>query len=294
MPARKIADILQSKERIFSYELFPPKTAKGLEALYANVEKLSELQPDYVSVTYGAGGSTSKSTRDIINALQNRFGLTCMHHLTLINQTKDVLTEIILQLKADGIRNILALRGDPPAGEEEFIPVAGGLRYCYELIDLIRSVGGDYFNIGVAGFPEVHPNTPTRELDIAYLKEKVEHAAEFVITQFFFDNASYSDYLERAAKADINIKIIPGVLPITNFTKLLEFADRCGAYIGKDIHDIFGPLAHDPEQTARQGVDYAIKQCEDLLRRGAPGIHFYALNQVEPVRTIWKRLSEKV
>jgi methylenetetrahydrofolate reductase (NADPH) len=292
MTMQKITDIFAAKPRTFSFEIFPPKTEKGLAALYKHVEELAQHQPDYISVTYGAGGSTSKSTREIINTLHQTHGLTCMHHLTLVGQTREVLGETIQQLKDDGIRNILALRGDPtPEMGEKFQKVKGGLEYCYELVELIREIGGDFFSIGVAGFPEVHPDCPTKELDTDYLKLKLDHGADFVVTQYFFDNAVYSDYLDRTARAGITARIIPGLLPITDYDKLLTFSARCGAYICKEIHDTFAPFRTDPEMILRQGTDYALRQTQDLLRRGAAGIHFYCLNQVEPVRTLWERLQ---
>ena len=290
---RRITDIFAEKEKTFSFEIFPPRKAAGLEPLYATVEALAQSDPAYVSVTYGAGGSTREGTRAIINEVSRRFGVTCMHHLTLVNQTRQELATIIRQIKAEGIRNILALRGDPPPGMgEQFRKVEEGLQFCYELIDLIREIGGYYLSIAVAGFPEGHPDCPSKELDTEHLKIKVDHGAEFVVTQFFFENEIYSEYLERTARAGINVRIIPGVLPITDYDKLLTFAAKCGAYICNAVHDTFTPLRDDPEATIQYGKEYALRQCEDLLRRGAPGIHFYCLNRVEPVRTIWRKVGQ--
>ncbi len=287
----KLTDIFAKKERTFSIEVFPPKTKEGLAALYRTVASLTEMQPDYVSVTYGAGGSTKGPTREIATEVQRRFNLPAMHHLTLVNQTKEELASIIKQIEDDGIRNIMALRGDPPPEMGgKFRKVEGGIEYCYELIDMIREIGGDYFSIGVAGFPEGHPDCPSKEQDTAFLKQKIDHGAEFVVTQFFFENELYSEYLERTAKAGINVRIIPGVLPVTDYDKLLDFARRCGAYICDLVHETFAPIRREPELMLRQGADFAVAQCEDLLRRGAPGIHFYCLNKVEPVRTIMERL----
>ena len=290
----KISDLLAKRRLPFSFEVFPPKTAKGTENLYQTIRTLAELDPTYVSVTYGAGGSTSKATMEIIQHVQKEMGLTGMHHFTLVNQPRERLAEIIRQMKANGIRNILALRGDPPPEMGgKFRTVEGGLEYCYELIDLIREIGGDYFSIGVAGFPQGHVDYPSKELDSRYLKIKIDHGAEFVVTQLSFDNVEYSEYLDRTAKVGVNVPIIPGVLPITDYNKLLKFCDTCGAYICQEIHDIFGPIQHDLEETVRQGTAYVMRQCEDLLRRGAPGIHFYCLNKVEPVSTVWRHLRAK-
>jgi len=293
---QKITDILAQKDRTFSFEIFPPRHSNDLEALFGTVAALAETVSDWVSVTYGAGGSTSvnsKSTRGIINQIHHRLGLTCMHHLTLVGQTRDELAAIVAQVKDDGIRNLLALRGDPPPEMGgQFRKIEGGLEFCYELVDLIREIGGDYFSIGVAGFPEGHPQCPSKELDTEYLKIKVDHGAEFVITQFFFENEVYSEYLERTARAGVNVRIIPGVLPVTDYDKLVRFAERCGAYICDLVHETFAPLRGDREMTARAGAEYAARQCEDLVRRGAPGIHFYSLNQVEPVRTVARQVMD--
>jgi len=293
---QKITDILAQKDRTFSFEIFPPRHSNDLEALFGTVAALAETVSDWVSVTYGAGGSTSvnsKSTRGIINQIHHRLGLTCMHHLTLVGQTRGELAAIIAQIRDDGIRNLLALRGDPPPEMGgQFRKIEGGLEFCYQLVDLIREIGGDYFSIGVAGFPEGHPQCPSKELDTEYLKIKVDHGAEFAITQFFFENEVYSEYLERTARAGVNVRIIPGVLPVTDYDKLVRFAERCGAYICDLVHETFAPLRGDPEMTARAGGEYAARQCEDLLRRGAPGIHFYSLNQVEPVRTVARRVMD--
>jgi methylenetetrahydrofolate reductase (NADPH) len=295
---KKIADIYAEKMKVgdpvFSFEVFPPKTSEGIENLYGTIEELAELEPDYISVTYGAGGSTTRSTLDITKKIQDRFGITCMHHFTLVNQTVEELSRHIELMKDAGVRNVLALRGDPPQEMgEKFKKIEGGLEYCYELIDLLKEVGDDSFSIAVAGFPECHIDCPLEDLDSAYLKIKADHGAEFVITQLFFDNPSYSHYLERVSAAGVRIPIIPGVLPIMDYQKLLRFCDTCGAYICQEVHKIFAPVAHDLEETVKRGTRYAIEQSGDLLRRGAPGIHFYCLNKTEPVRTIWQQLKDR-
>jgi methylenetetrahydrofolate reductase (NADPH) len=295
---RKISDILAQKmdegEPVFSFEVFPPKTSKGRENLFGTIEELAELEPDYISVTYGAGGSTTKSTLDIAKRIQDRFGITCMHHFTLVNQTVEELSRHIELMREAGVKNVLALRGDPPKEMgEEFKKIEGGLEYCYELIDLLREMGDDSFSIGVAGFPECHIDCPSEDLDSKYLKIKADHGADFAITQLFFDNSSYSHYLQRVSAAGVDIPIIPGVLPITDYQKLLQFCDTCGAYICREVHKIFAPVAHDVDETVARGTRYAIEQSGDLLRRGAPGIHFYCLNKTEPVRTIWQQLKDR-
>jgi methylenetetrahydrofolate reductase (NADPH) len=217
-----------------------------------------------------------------------------MHHFTLVNQTVEELSRHIELMKDAGVRNVLALRGDPPTEMgEKFKKIEGGLEYCYELIDLLKEVGDDSFSIGVAGFPECHIDCPLEDLDSAYLKIKADHGAEFVITQLFFDNPSYSHYLERVSAVGVEIPIIPGVLPIMDYQKLLRFCDTCGAYICREVHKIFAPVAHDIEETVKRGTRYALEQSGDLLRRGAPGIHFYCLNKTEPILTIWQQLQDR-
>lgn len=290
---QRVSDIFARKKRVFSFEIYPPKTPQALAELYRTVEELAKLEPDYVSVTYGAGGSTGKTTLEIIRELQKRFGLTCVHHLTLVGQTRSELAATVERIRDAGVRNILALRGDPPfESGGVFRKVDRGLEYCYELIDLIREIGGDYFCVGVAGFPDKHTQCPSKELDSRYLKIKLDHGGEFVVTQIFFDNAIYSEYLERLAAVGARAPVLPGVLPITDYNKLLKFCDTCGAYICREIHEIFGPIRQDLEATAKRGADYVLEQSRDLLRRGAPGIHFYCLNKVEPVRKVWKALKE--
>ena len=288
---KKITDIFKENVRTFSFEFFPPKTPKAMENLYQTVGELSNLRPDFVSVTYGAGGSTRGATMDICVEIQERFGLTVMHHLTCVGHSRAELKAIIDRLKTNNIRNILALRGDPPRDVEKWEPASDGFGYCYQLNDFIRDNYRDFFSIGVAGFPEGHIHCPDKETDTKYLKIKIEHGGEFVITQLFFDNAIYSEYLERLRKENVNIRVIPGVLPITNYEGLLKFCNICGATVTQEIHDIFKPLSGDDDAMRKAGIDFAVKQCKDLLDRGAPGLHFFTLNKTEPTQEIWKRLG---
>ncbi|MFH0911953.1 MAG: methylenetetrahydrofolate reductase [Planctomycetota bacterium] len=289
---KRIIDIMNAKKPIFSFEVFPPKTEKGLASLYRAVEELAKLEPAYVSVTYGAGGSTSKATLEIVTELQKRFGLVCMHHFTMVNATVAALRESIARIRDAGCRNLLALRGDPPPEMgEKFLKIEGGLEYSYELIDLIREVAGVDMGIGVAGFPEGHVDCPSKDLDSRYLRVKIDHGGQFAVTQLFFETPIYSEYLARTRAAGVTVPIVPGVLPIVDYGKLGKFCSTCGATIPQSVHDAFRPIAHEPEAMLKTGTEWAIAQCRDLLARGAPGIHFYCLNKVEPVRTIWKALA---
>jgi methylenetetrahydrofolate reductase (NADPH) len=288
---QKITDIFKEKDKTFSFEYFPPKTPKGVANLYKTVEELHKLGPDFVTVTYGAGGSTRGATLEICAEIQKRFDMTVIHHFTCVGHSVQELKEIISQMKENNIRNILALRGDPPQGVEKWEPAPDGLGYCYQLNDLIRDNFGDFFSISVAGFPEGHVNCPDKATDTQYMKIKIDHGGEFIITQLFFDNAIYSEYLERLKKANINVRVLPGILPITSYDGLLKFCNICGATISQEVHDIFKPIRDDEEAMRKAGIDFAVKQCKDLLDRGAPGLHLFTLNKVEPAREIWKRLG---
>ena len=282
---RKISDILREKKRTCSFEFFPPKTQKGRERLPETAGILKQLKPDWFAVTYGAGGTTRELTMDIVDELQKRFQIPTMHHLTCIGHSKAELKAIIEKMKERNIRNILALRGDPPQGMDHWELAPGGLEYCYQLIELIRSYG-DFFSIGVAGFPEGHIDCPDKETDSKYLKIKIDAGGEFVITQLFFDNKDYFKYAERIRKVGVTVPIIPGILPITDYQALLRFCNTCGATIPQRVHDIFKPLDGNAEATYKAGVQFTVEQCNELLEGGAPGLHFYTLNKVNPTREI--------
>jgi len=287
---KKVSDIFKEKQRTFSFEFFPPKTQKGLDKLYETAYELNRLNPDFVSVTYGAGGSSRGATMEICTEIQKRFSLTVMHHFTCVGHSQQELKDIITQMHENNIQNILALRGDPPK-EDNWKPAPDELQYCYQLIDLIKEIDKDYFSIGVAGFPEGHVNCPDKERDTQYLKMKIDHGGEFVVTQLFFDNTVYSEYLERLNKAGVNVRVIPGILPITSYDGLIKFCNICGTNITQEVHDIFQPISEDEEATREAGIEFAVRQCRDLLDRGAPGLHFFTLNKVEPTRAIWKKLG---
>lgn len=287
---KKISDILKEKERTYSFEFFPPKTEKGRKRLPETASVFSALGADWFSVTYGAGGSTRELTMEIVDELQRRFELPVMHHFTCVGHSKEELNSIIAEMKKRNICNILALRGDAPEGDEFWTPAPDGLEYCYQLVELIRSCG-DFFSIGVAGFPEGHIDCPDKETDSKYLKIKIDAGAEFVITQLFFDNKDYFEYLERVRRIGVEVRIIPGILPITNYQTLLKFCKTCGATIPQKVHDIFRPLDGNDEATYKAGVEFAIKQCNELLEGGAPGLHFYTLNKVDPTREILNRIK---
>ena len=287
---RKISDILNEKERTYSFEFFPPKTEKGRVKLPEVAKAFKELGADFFSVTYGAGGSTREVTMEIVDELQKKFDIPVMHHFTCVGHSQEELKNILVKMKEKNIRNILALRGDAPEGEEFWTPAEDGLEYCYQLIKLIKTYG-DFFSIGVAGFPEGHVHCPDKETDTKYLKIKIDTGGEFVLTQLFFENKDYFEYMERTKKAGLNVRILPGIITITNYKTLLRFCKTCGATIPQKVHDIFKPLEDDLETTYKAGVKFAVEQCNELLRGGSPGLHFYALNKVNPTKEVLSKVN---
>src|ERR1700760_1947466 len=279
-------------EPSFSFEFFPPKTADGEANLAAALAALARLEPTFVSVTYGAGGSEEQRSRtiDIVSRIKADHGLEAMAHFTCVGATVDELRETLDRMRDAGIQNVLALRGGPPAGGDAkaWVAADGGLRYSRELIELIRA---DYdFAVGAACFPEVHLAAESPESDLRYTREKVEAGARFLITQLFFDNAVYYDFVARARDAGIDVPIIPGIMPITNVAQIRRFTSMCGASIPPGLLRELELRSHEPEAVADFGVAYATMQCADLLANGAPGIHFYTLNRSPSTRAILSAL----
>src|SRR3982751_4520187 len=281
----RIEDILAgSDEPVFSFEFFPPKTPEGEATLQETLNALGDLDPSFVSVTYGAGGTTRERTVEITKSIKQDLGIEAMAHLSCVGEPKERLSEILGELRDVGIENVLALRGDPPRGETEWKPHPGGLHYSIDLIELIAR---DFdFCVGAACFPEVHPDAPNLEHDLRYAKQKVEAGASFLITQLFFDNDLDFDFVEEARSAGIPVPLIPGIMPITNYKQIKTITGMCGASIPEDLGQRLDERADDPEAVAELGVAYATLQCSDLLARGAPGIHFYTLNRSPATRAI--------
>jgi methylenetetrahydrofolate reductase (NADPH) len=284
----KIRDLFPHKKSTFSFEFFPPKTKKAAATLYDTVSDLKFLNPDYVSVTYGAGGSTRQRTIELVLKLQREQNFNVMAHLTCVGHTKEELRQIITHMKDEGVENILALRGDPPEGEKEFKPVEGGLSHANELVALIREIGD--FCIGVAGCPEGHPESPTLDGDIDNLKRKVDAGADFIVTQLFFDNHHYFDFVERCRKAGIDCRIIPGIMPVTNLKNVTFITEMCGAHFPEGLLSRLEKYTDDPATTAFIGLEHAHRQCQWLLEDGAPGIHFYTLNKSLSSRHLMEKL----
>jgi methylenetetrahydrofolate reductase (NADPH) len=280
----RIEDILGEQRPVFSFEFFPPKTDEGQAVLESALSDLKEDAPEYVSVTYGAGGTTRNRTLEITKWLKRDLGIEAMAHLSCVGESKERVAEILGELADAGIENVLALRGDPPRGETEWKPHPEGLHYSVELIELIR----ERFDlcVGAACFPEVHPEAPDLDTDLHYARRKVAAGAAFLITQLFFDNELYFEFVDAARSAGIGVPIIPGIMPITNFNQIKTITGMCGATIPSELERELEGRAGDPEAVAELGVAYATLQCSDLLARGAPGIHFYTLNRSPATRAI--------
>ncbi|HXC23524.1 MAG TPA: methylenetetrahydrofolate reductase [NAD(P)H] [Solirubrobacteraceae bacterium] len=280
----RIDELLASEEPVFSFEFFPPKTEQGEQNLYGALAELQTLEPSFVSVTYGAGGSRRAKTIEIVKRIKEDYGLEAMAHFTCVGATVPELRATLEQMQAAGIDNVLALRGDPPAGEQDWVKTDGGLEYSSELVQLIK---GDYpFAIGAACFPETHIHATSPQADIDHLAEKVSGGVDFLITQLFFDNALYFDFVARARAAGIDIPIIPGILPITQIGQLERMTKMCGASIPAGLHRELHAREDSPEAVIDFGVAYATLQCAELLAAGAPGVHFYTLNRSPATRAI--------
>lgn len=283
---QRIRDLFPEKRHTYSFELFPPKTDKGYFNLQNTIAELSKLRPDFISCTYGAGGGSRDKTFDIVEHIEQEHGIIAMAHLTCVLNTREDIGNILRDVHGRGIRNILALRGDPPADNPDWQPGPDNFRYSSELTGYIRQEFGDEFGIGVAGFPEGHLLCPDREKDTDYLKMKIDAGADFVITQLFFNNQDYLDYVERLSGRGVNNRVIPGIIPITDYKALIRFTGMCGATVTDEVHKIFEPLQDDKDATMKAGIDFCIKQCRDLLHHGAPGLHFYTLNKTSPTAEI--------
>jgi methylenetetrahydrofolate reductase (NADPH) len=286
----RIDEILAAAdEPVFSFEFFPPKTDQGWINLREALESLVALEPDFASVTYGAGGSTRDRTLEVTKWLKQDLGIEAMAHLSCVGSTREELHGILAGIAEAGIENVLALRGDPPRGETEWRPHPGGLHYSTELAALISA--GYPFGIGAACFPEIHPEAPDLVHDLRFLKEKVDSGVSFLITQLFFDNELYFRFVEEARAAGIDVPILPGIMPVTNVGQIKTITGMCGASIPEALLEQLEIRGGDPDAVLQLGVSYATLQCAELLARGAPGIHFYTLNRSPATRAILSALK---
>jgi methylenetetrahydrofolate reductase (NADPH) len=285
----RIDEILARSGPVFSFEFFPPKTPAGEQNLEAALTELVKLEPAFVSVTYGAGGSTRERTIEIVKDISERYGLEAMAHFTCVAATVPELRATLDEMRAAGIDNVLALRGDPPAGQETWTATDGGLEYSRELVEMIA---GDYpFAIGAACFPETHVHATSAEEDLEHLAAKVDAGVDFLITNLFFDNDAYFAFLKRARRAGITVPIIPGIMPITQVGQIQRMAKKCGASIPPDLARELELRGEDEGAVRDFGVAYATLQCAELLAAGAPGVHFYTLNRSPATRAILSALK---
>ncbi len=275
----KLSDILQQADApLISCEFFPPKTDKGEANLWQCLDELKAIEPAYVSVTYGAGGSTQERTKRIVTRIREETGLSPVAHLTCVGATETHLCALLDAYREAGIDNILALRGDPPEGMDHFEATAGGFNHATDLIAFIRR--HNHFSIGCATYPEGHPESANGVADdIRYLKLKQDLGADYAITQYFFDNEAFFRFMEQAAAAGVTIPIIPGIMPITNFDQIERFSAMCGTTIPDWLKTKMDPIREDTEAVQRLGIELAIDQCRELLAHGVPGLHFYTLNK---------------
>ena len=284
----KIIDILK-KTRSVSFEFSPPRTAEGIPAVLESLDELKVYRPDFVSVTYGAGGSTRSFTEEITFQAKRAAGMEVMAHLTCVGQTKEEIHEVLERLDAEGVDNIIALRGDPPRGSTEFVPVAGGFPHASDLLVHIKA--NFKFGVAAACYPEGHSESVGLDSDLDYIKLKVDKGADFLVTQLFYDNQYYFDFVERARAAGIEVPIIPGVLPVLNSAQVRRFTALCGSKIPADLNQQLDKYADNDASARDMGVEYATNQVRELWDSGVAGVHFYVLNRSYSVSRILDNLK---
>jgi methylenetetrahydrofolate reductase (NADPH) len=277
----KISRLFERGRPVFSFEFFPPRTDAGYTSLFRTIAELKELDPGFVSVTWGAGGSTRRKTVELVARIQGEIGLTAMAHLTCIGSSRAELAETLDRLEAAGIENVLALGGDRPAS---YTPPQDGLSYASELARFTRSRWG--FCLGGACYPETHPRAPSRADDLRYLGEKVAAGVDFLITQLFFDNRDYFRFVDEVRRLGIAVPIVPGIMPVVSAASVRRMAELSGAQVPAELSRELDAAGDDPDRTLAVGVRWATRQCRELLARGAPGIHFYTLNRSSATRDI--------
>jgi methylenetetrahydrofolate reductase (NADPH) len=286
-----IRDRLAGGPPSISFEFFPPKSDEAAAQLEVTIAELRPLEPAFVSVTWGAGGSTREKTIDMVARIRRDTGIEAMAHLTCVGARREELGAIIHRLAEAGVQNILALRGDPPAGSDTFVAVEGGFRHASELVAFVREVHGHGISVGGAAYPETHVESASPVEDLDNLKRKVDAGLDFLITQLFFDNRHYWDFVERARAAHIDIPIVPGIMPITNAAQVHRFTTQCGTTLPNRLATEIARRGEDRAAIQLLGVQHATAQCIDLLGSGAPGIHFYTLNRSRAARDIFTVLK---
>jgi methylenetetrahydrofolate reductase (NADPH) len=285
----KIKNLFSQKRFILSFEVFPPKREGNLESLYVTIAELGELKPDFISVTYGAGGSTREKTIEISSKVKNAFKLEVLAHLTCVQSTRDDIAKILDSLKEENVENVLALRGDPPEGMERFIKTEGGFGYANELVQFIKTRTD--FSIGVAGYPEGHIEAPNLKADMINLKRKVDAGADFIITQLFFNNDAFYNFRDRAMALGIDVPILPGIFPILNYNQITRIASLAGVRIPSRLREKVEKNKDNPQEVEKYGIEYAIIQVDNLIKNEIAGLHLYCMNKSHPVKKILAELS---
>ena len=275
------------KDQSYSFEFFPSKTTAGIESLAIVSDELATLKPDFFSVTYGAGGTTQDATIETVTSTQKRTGIPTAPHLSCIGSEKEQIRDLLIHYKEQGINRIVALRGDLPSGMRDI----GEFQYANDLVEFIRTETGDHFQIEVAAYPEKHPQSKNFDMDVDNFGLKVKAGADRAITQYFFNADAYFNFVDQLQKRQIDIPVIPGIMPITNFNQMARFSDAIGAEIPRWLRKQFESYGDDQESIQQLGNEFITKMCQRLLDQGAPGLHFYSMNKVEPSLSIWNALG---
>lgn len=281
-------DFYKKKQLRYSFEIFPPKDPQGIEPLFQALRELSVFDPAFVSVTYGAGGSTRQWTRDLALRIHQELKQTTAFHFTCVGSSKKQILDYVTRLKEEGLNLVVALRGDPPQGIEKFVPSPDGFQYASQLVAYLKEING--FSMAVAGYPEGHIEAKSKEEDLIHLKEKVDSGADIVITQLFFDNSDFFDFVDQTRRIGITVPIIPGIMPILSLKQVEKITSMCGAKIPSDLHQELQENQENPEAMKQIGITHALHQCRELVKKKVPGIHFYTLNRSASTLAILQEL----
>lgn len=286
----KLLNYYRQRRSAISFELFPPQTIKGLKDLEERLPKLISLDPSFITVTYGALGSAQNRTLAIASKIKNEYGMEVAHHLTCVSSSKDHISTLLKEIENNNIENIVALRGDPPLGEKNFQPQLNGFRHADELVQYIKSKG--HFGVAVAGYPEKHIESPDFDTDLINLKRKVDAGADIIITQLYYDNKYFYEFVNRCRSIGIDKPIIPGLMPIINLDQIKRITGICGATIPDDLLSKLEEAKDDPQSLHELGIEHTTMQARDLLENGVPGIHFYVLNRYFHIAEIMDRIHD--